>query len=246
LHSRIYTSEKGIARLTKRLTPPRQDTMVSAMLKRYLRLTISLLSGIVFSAQTVNNQTVITPSSPLAGLIDRYSADRNSLLRRYGVDYSPERYARLTRFYKEWHQDLVNVPFESLSVEGRIDYVLLRSRLEYELRLLGREQQWVDETVALLPFAKAITDLLEARWRLETMQPEKAAATLDQINNLSSASPARPGRTPATSRNAPALRHAPAAAIRSSSAVFRQCIPRRTGSAPRRTLRRCERWRAIP
>jgi uncharacterized protein (DUF885 family) len=162
--------------------------MVSAMLKRYLSLTISLLSGIVISAQTVNNQTVITPTSPLAGLVDRYSADRNSLLRRYGVDYSPERYARLTRFYKEWHQDLANVPFESLSVEGRIDYVLLRSRLEYELRLLGREQQWVDETVALLPFAKAITDLLEARARLETMQPEKAAATLDQINNAIEAS----------------------------------------------------------
>ncbi len=158
------------------------------MLKRYLSLTISLLSGIVISAQTVNNQTVITPTSPLAGLVDRYSADRNSLLRRYGVDYSPERYARLTRFYKEWHQDLANVPFESLSVEGRIDYVLLRSRLEYELRLLGREQQWVDETVALLPFAKAITDVLEARARLETMQPEKAAATLDQINNAIEAS----------------------------------------------------------
>jgi Bacterial protein of unknown function (DUF885) len=157
--------------------------MVSIMLKRCLCLAISLVSGIVGLAQTVNNQTFTTPSSPLAAFVERYSADRNSLLRRYGHDYSPERYARLSRFYTESQVQLDKVPFEPLSVEGRIDFVLLRSRLAYELRLLAREQQWVHETAALLPFAKAITDLLEARARLDTMQPEKAAATLDQIND---------------------------------------------------------------
>jgi hypothetical protein len=32
---------------------------------------------------------------------------------------------------------------EPLTVEGRVDHVALSARLEYELRLLTREQAWV-------------------------------------------------------------------------------------------------------
>ena len=122
------------------------------------------------------------PASPLEDLVERYSADRTSVLRRYGADYSPERYQRLTKFYRDWQQELSKVPFDSLDVEGRIDYTALSARLTYELRLLAREQAWVDETRPLIPFAKAITDLVEARGRLDSMDPQKAAGTLDQIN----------------------------------------------------------------
>ena len=45
----------------------------------------------------------------LAALVDRYGVDRATLLRRYNVDYSPERYARLNRFYKDWQAELAAV-----------------------------------------------------------------------------------------------------------------------------------------
>jgi hypothetical protein len=78
------------------------------------------------------------PASELAALVDRYSTDRQTIFRRYPVDYSAERYARLSRFYADWQKELAAVPFESLSVEGRIDAVLLASRIEYEQRLQAR------------------------------------------------------------------------------------------------------------
>ncbi|MGE0043425.1 MAG: DUF885 family protein [Vicinamibacterales bacterium] len=121
------------------------------------------------------------PASELAALVSRYTADRTSLLRRYTIDYSPERAARLERFYKDWQQELAKVDYGALSAEGRIDHVLFTSRLDYELRLLAREQEWVKGTAALLPFAGELETMLEARGRVDPMVPEQAAATLDRV-----------------------------------------------------------------
>lgn len=152
------------------------------------RFLVLILAGItVFSAQAPAATQVAAvppaaaPASELTALVDRYNVDRAALYRRYDVDFSPERYARLNRFYKEWQQDLARVKFEPLGAEGRIDYTLLRSRLEYELRLLAREQQWVSEAAGMVPFSAAITGLLEARGRLETIDGAKTAATLDKL-----------------------------------------------------------------
>jgi uncharacterized protein (DUF885 family) len=151
------------------------------MIRALFALTILVLATATARMQSVNVPPAVAAVSPLAALVDRYSEDRTSLLRRYSADYSPERYRRLARHYTEWQQELAKVPFEPLNVDGRIDHVALSSRLEYELRLLTREQAWVRETEALIPFAKSITDLLEARARLDNMDPRKAAASLDEI-----------------------------------------------------------------
>jgi uncharacterized protein (DUF885 family) len=149
------------------------------------RLAVVLVVAGVSSGAAAQNGAAIPPvvrtTSELASLVERYTIDRTTVLRRYNVDYSTERYQRLTRFYKDWQQELAKVPFASLAAEGRIDHVLLGNRLDYELRLLARERAWVDDTAGLLPFAPLITGLLEARGRLETMKSDQAAATLDQI-----------------------------------------------------------------
>jgi uncharacterized protein (DUF885 family) len=124
----------------------------------------------------------IAPStSELAPLVERYGVDRNTVLRRYAAEFTPERYERLTKFYKEWQQELTHVPYAPLGVEGRIDYTLLRSRLEYELRLLEREQGWLKNTSSLIPFARDITTLLEARGRVDPIKPDQVAGMLDTL-----------------------------------------------------------------
>jgi hypothetical protein len=117
----------------------------------------------------------------LRGDIERYTLDRAALLRRYPVEASPERSARLRRYYEEWRRRAAEMPFDPLDVDGRIDHVLLRSQIDYELRLLGREDQWRQEANTLLPFAGTITGLAEARLRMDTLDPQKAAATLDRL-----------------------------------------------------------------
>jgi hypothetical protein len=119
--------------------------------------------------------------SELRDLVDRYMLDRAALMRRHPVEISPARFARLRQHYEDWDRRLTSIPFERLEPEGRIDHVLLRSRLEYELRLLGREEKWLAETGELLPFAATVTALADARLRMETLDPRKAAATLDTL-----------------------------------------------------------------
>jgi uncharacterized protein (DUF885 family) len=130
-------------------------------------------------------QSVIPPpqaaSSELTALVERYTLDRQALQRRYAQEFSADRYARLTRFYKDWQAELSAVPFDTLGIEGRIDAVLLANRIDYELRLLTRERAWVAETASLLPFAAKVTSLIEGRQRLDDLKPQQAAATLDEI-----------------------------------------------------------------
>jgi hypothetical protein len=119
--------------------------------------------------------------SELRDVVERYSLDLLALQRRYPVEASSERTARLEKFYADWKARASAIDFDKLGVEGRIDHVLLRSRIDYEARLLGREQQWRAEARPLLPFAEPLIALNDARLRMEKLDPAKAAGTLDKL-----------------------------------------------------------------
>ncbi len=72
--------------------------------------------------------------SELRDLVDRYSDDRVALMRRYPVDLSPERIARLKKYYADWQARVASIDFEALGVEGRIDHIVLRRKIAAELR----------------------------------------------------------------------------------------------------------------
>lgn len=118
------------------------------------------------------------PGSPLRPMVERYSTDRSTLLRRWHVEGSPLRRAKLREFTAGWQAALGQVDFEALDQQGRIDYVLLRTQLEYEDRLLEREERQWAEMAALLPFGGTIIDLMEDRRRMERLDPRSAAEAL--------------------------------------------------------------------
>ena len=68
-----------------------------------------------------------------------------------------------------------------MSQEGKVDYLLLKNHLEYELRQLDIQAKQIDEMAPLIPFSKSITDLEEARRRMEPIDSAKAAATLTNL-----------------------------------------------------------------
>jgi hypothetical protein len=123
----------------------------------------------------------VAAESELRDLVDRYSTDLDALSRRYPVASSPERLLRLARYYDEWKARAEKVDFEPLGVEGRIDHVLLRNEIEYEKRLLSRDQTWLGTTATMLPFADDALALNDARLRMETMDAAKAGAALDSL-----------------------------------------------------------------
>jgi uncharacterized protein (DUF885 family) len=116
--------------------------------------------------------------SELRDLVERLIVDRGALARRYSDDQAAERRAALLEFVRAWRARLDQIPFDYLGQEGRIDYVLLRTRLDYQVKLYEREAKLQTEMAPLLPFAATISGFHEARRRMENVDPRAAAVTL--------------------------------------------------------------------
>ena len=119
--------------------------------------------------------------SELAAVVERYSTDRSALGRRWNVSYSPERNARFHDFLSDWRRRVEALDFESLSLEGRVDYVLLLNELRYRLDLLTREAGLAAEMDGFISFTSLIVDLEERRRRREPVESESAAARLAEL-----------------------------------------------------------------
>jgi uncharacterized protein (DUF885 family) len=154
-------------------------------------LTASLLASVPASA-TAQARTTSAPGE-LRDTVDLYATDRAALLRRYDVELSPARRDRLRRYTTEWRERLRNVPFDALGQEGKVDYLLLSAELEYQMSVLAREEQLAAEMAPWLPFAPAITTILEARRRMEPPDPPALAATLTGLARTIDSSRQRAG-----------------------------------------------------
>ncbi len=163
--------------------------------------------------------------SELQQVVERFGADRFALLRRWDVAYSPTRRALQRDFYAAWLARTDSIPFDSLSEDGRVDWLLLRARLKHEQSLLAEEDHFVAETAPLVPFANTIFALAEARRDLATMDPAQTADTLARLAAridsarraveaalAPAAAPAPPSAAPNRPGAAPA--HPAAAAVR--------------------------------
>jgi uncharacterized protein (DUF885 family) len=119
--------------------------------------------------------------SEMRSAIERYTVDRGSLTRSYPVATSRTRRERFKKFYQEWLASLQTLDFDSMSEDGKIDYLLFKNHLEYELRQLDIQARQISEIEPLLPFGAKIIELEEARRRMEPLDPAKVAATLNDL-----------------------------------------------------------------
>jgi uncharacterized protein (DUF885 family) len=119
------------------------------------------------------------PTSELAGVVTRFSADANSLWRRYDANNSPAQRTRVREFYAEWTKRLAEIDFDKLSHEGKVDYVLLSKEIKHELMLLDRSETQRGETAVLLPFSDRLLSLQDMRRDLRTVDPRAASNALN-------------------------------------------------------------------
>ena len=120
-------------------------------------------------------------TSQMRPIIEYYVADRASLQRSYPVASSPARRERFRKFYSDALERIQKLDFDSMSQEGKVDYILFRSHLEHELRQLDIEAKQMAEIAPLVPFSKTIIDFEESRRRMEPIDSAKAAATLNNL-----------------------------------------------------------------
>jgi len=114
-------------------------------------------------------------------IIEYYLADRGSLQRSFFVNNSPARRERFRKFYQDALDRIQKLNFDTMSEEGKVDYILFRNHLEHELRQLDIEEKQQTEIASLIPFGKTIVDMEEARRRMDPIDSAKAAATLNAL-----------------------------------------------------------------
>ena len=139
----------------------------------------SIMAVIVFwllAAPALNAQ-----DSQMRSLVQKFSADRMSLLRSYDLPLSPIRMARLDRFYTDQLESLQHVNFDAMSEEDQVDYLLLKNRITADQHQLSIQKKQVEEMAPLLPFAKTIIDLDDSRRRMEVPNSEKVAGELSAM-----------------------------------------------------------------
>ncbi len=119
--------------------------------------------------------------SEMRSTIERYTVDRGSVTRTYPVAGSQRRRERFRKLYTEWLASLQSLNFDSMSQDGKIDYLLFKNHLEYELRQLDIQSRQLSEIEPLVPFATKIIELEEVRRNMAPIDSAKTAATLNEL-----------------------------------------------------------------
>ncbi|KAK7432262.1 hypothetical protein QQZ08_001207 [Neonectria magnoliae] len=105
--------------------------------------------------------------------VRRVGSDWKDLLKFYSISISKRRHQRLAQFYPDELGSLFQVPFEDLSQQDKVDFLLLRNFLRREQRQLHLDEKAQKATQFLLPFAPQIVAV--------SMQGDKTAGALDEI-----------------------------------------------------------------
>ena len=117
----------------------------------------------------------------MPAIIQQFSADSRAIRESYVVQISPERFSRLEKFYSDTLASLSAIPFDQLSHEDQIDYLLLKCHVISEQHQLAIRKKQVDEMTPLLPFAQTVEDFMETKRRMERPNAEKDAAALSEM-----------------------------------------------------------------
>ena len=150
------------------------------------------------------NCTAATDGSPLdigpseiRPLIDRYQVDLRNVNRVYSTPGSALRQTKREEFYRDHLKLLEGVKFDTLSQPGKVDYILLRRRLERESAQVMADGRQDAEIAKLVPFQQTVIGFEEARRRMETIDGQKSAAQLARLSvEIASARDSKPTAPP--------------------------------------------------
>src|SRR6185436_8796108 len=94
------------------------------------------------------------------------------------VNLSSNRIARLKRFELDWQAALAKLDSARFSAVARTDLNTLQSTIADNMKQLDTDVQSIALVMPIVSFARPLIPLLEARWKLEDIDSEKAARIL--------------------------------------------------------------------
>jgi len=159
-----------------------------------------------------------TPSEmyPFSTQLD---ADLGSLERFYVIEGSPERNARMVAFYKDYTKKLEQLPFESFSTGGKVDYILVKREIENELYLLAQEEKEAAQISRYTALGSPLYEIEKERRRGKHLESEKLAQQLNDMANsitgMLNKLKSEPNLTPVLAKRAGAIIAGQQSALRS-------------------------------
>ena len=116
----------------------------------------------------------------MPALIQRYQLDLASLEHKYTVANGAARAAAMRDFYQQWRALLDTLPFDSYGVEDRIDLVMLRNQIDFDLREQAAQAKRFAEAERLASFVRPLIDLMEERRMMQAQDGAASAALLQR------------------------------------------------------------------
>ncbi len=148
-------------------------------MKKYLLSLSVLFMGLTATAQS---NLLYRQTSEVHHLMVNFEADRGSLMRFYSIANSPERRERFKQFYTDYLKQLEQLPFETFSQGGKVDYILFKRNLEEALYQLSVEEKEYNQIRKFVAMADPLYELEKKRRRGYTLNSEEVAQTLNQIH----------------------------------------------------------------
>ncbi len=120
--------------------------------------------------------------SPLRGFIERYAADEQTLSHRFRLPLDTAAQERRLAVINDWLVQLKELNFAKLDRVGKIDYLLLRTELEYQLQKRKRDADRDAVAAELLPYAGPLVAFCKSREDVDTIKPSEVADLLDKAS----------------------------------------------------------------
>jgi hypothetical protein len=152
-------------------------------------LTICLL--LVYQAALSQNASPLyLQTSEVHDIMTRFNADKGSIMRFYGSGdgwrgeagfNTPERRERLLKLIGSYMLELKQMHFETMNINGKVDYILFKNQLEDQQYQLKKEEQTYSEIAGLLPFTKRILQMQTPRRRGLSVKGEEIARQMNDM-----------------------------------------------------------------
>jgi len=145
-------------------------------------LSTSIVAVAAPPAPAAKPDTLDASVPAMRALIERYSADHETLSTVYTDPHAPATFARWDAFLKANRSALNAIEFAKLDDrESQADYVLFANLLSQEEHQLTLDEKQWNEAAPLLPFASTIFALEDAKRNMEHPDPQKSAAAMNQL-----------------------------------------------------------------
>lgn len=152
------------------------------MRKVIILIFLSIITGVFAEEKSPESLLLDTSRSEMRPYIELFTADMGSLNRYYNIPFSKTRIERFNKFFDEWLERIERIKFDSMSLDGKADYILLKNYLNHQKFLLEIQKKRLEEIKPVIPFAEKIFELEESRKRIDKIDPSKIADHLSTIS----------------------------------------------------------------